>query len=80
MLERIIEKTRYTEMEASHIIKQVLEAVAYLHSKRIVRVFGAVHRRSIVISSRKIFFFLSLEMYFCSLSLLIIIGYLHQTQ
>ena len=67
-------------MEASHIIKQVLEAVAYLHSKRIVRVFGTVHRRSIVISSRKTFFFLALEMYFWSLSLLIIIGYLHQTQ
>ena len=49
LLERIIEKSHYTEMDASHIIKQVLEAVAYLHSKRIVLLLGPVKGRSIVI-------------------------------
>ena len=36
MLQRIMEKSVYTEVDASCIIKQVLEAVAYLHSKHIV--------------------------------------------
>ena len=31
-----MEKSVYTEVDASCIIKQVLEAVAYLHSKHIV--------------------------------------------
>lgn len=37
LLDRIVEKTAYTESDASCIVKQILEAVAYLHSKRIVR-------------------------------------------
>ena len=36
LLDRIVEKTVYTESDASCIVKQILEAVAYLHSKRIV--------------------------------------------
>ena len=36
LLQRIVEKNTYTEVDASCIIKQVLEAVAYLHSKHIV--------------------------------------------
>ena len=35
-MDRIVEKNTYSEIDASCIIKQVLEAVAYLHSKRIV--------------------------------------------
>lgn len=35
-MDRIVEKTVYTESDASCIVKQILEAVAYLHSKRIV--------------------------------------------
>lgn len=36
LLDRIVEKNTYTEIDASRIVKQILEAVAYLHSKRIV--------------------------------------------
>ncbi|KAK8827566.1 hypothetical protein WA577_007113 [Blastocystis sp. JDR] len=36
LLQRIMEKSVYTEVDASCIIKQVLEAVAYLHSKHII--------------------------------------------
>lgn len=36
LLDRIVEKNTYSELDASCIIKQVLEAVSYLHSKRIV--------------------------------------------
>ena len=36
LLDRIVEKNIYSELDASCIIKQVLEAVSYLHSKRIV--------------------------------------------
>ena len=63
LLERIIEKVHYTEMDASHIIKQVLEAVAYLHSKSIVGLTSLVQCRFTVTSSRKTFFFQSLAMY-----------------
>lgn len=68
LLERIIEKVHYTEMDASHIIKQVLEAVAYLHSKNIVGLASLVQCRFTVTSSRKTFFFQSQAMYAFPLS------------
>jgi len=38
LFDRIMEKGSYTERDASHLIKQVLEAVDYMHDK------GIVHR------------------------------------
>ena len=38
MFDRIVEKGSYTEQDASDLIKQILEAVDYLHSQ------GIVHR------------------------------------
>lgn len=38
LFDRIVEKGSYTEKDASHLIRQVLEAVAYMHDK------GVVHR------------------------------------
>ena len=38
LFDRIVQKGSYTEKDASHLIKQVLEAVDYLHGK------GVVHR------------------------------------
>lgn len=48
LFDRIVEKGSYTERDASHLIKQVLEAVDYMHEKGIVhrdlkvRVFDSV--------------------------------------
>ncbi|KAK8801392.1 hypothetical protein WA171_004536 [Blastocystis sp. BT1] len=36
LLDRIVAKNAYNEIDASRIVKQILEAVAYLHSKRII--------------------------------------------
>nr|CAB3227495.1 CaM-K calmodulin-dependent protein kinase homolog [Phallusia mammillata] len=36
LFDRIVEKGSYTEKDASHVITQILDAVAYLHSKDIV--------------------------------------------
>lgn len=36
LFDRIVEKGSYTEKDASKLIAQVLDAVAYLHSKDIV--------------------------------------------
>uniref|UniRef100_H2YPK0 Protein kinase domain-containing protein n=1 Tax=Ciona savignyi TaxID=51511 RepID=H2YPK0_CIOSA len=36
LFDRIVEKGSYTEKDASHLISQVLDAIAYLHSKDIV--------------------------------------------
>ena len=36
LFDRIVEKGSYTEKDASLLISQVLDAVAYLHSKDIV--------------------------------------------
>ncbi|XP_022661481.1 calcium/calmodulin-dependent protein kinase type 1-like isoform X1 [Varroa jacobsoni] len=38
LFDRIVEKGSYTEQDASHLIKQILEAVDYMHSQ------GVVHR------------------------------------
>jgi len=38
LFDRIVEKGSYTERDASHLIRQVLEAVDYMHDK------GIVHR------------------------------------
>lgn len=38
LFDRIMEKGSYTEKDASHLIKQVLEAVDYMHEQ------GIVHR------------------------------------
>ena len=38
MFDRIVEKGSYTEQDASHLIRQILEAVDYMHSQ------GVVHR------------------------------------
>lgn len=38
LFDRIVEKGFYTEMDASRLIRQVLDAVNYLHS------LGIVHR------------------------------------
>jgi len=38
LFDRIVEKGSYTEKDASHLIRQILDAVSYLHSK------GIVHR------------------------------------
>lgn len=38
MFDRIVEKGSYTEKDASHLIRQVLEAVDYMHDQ------GVVHR------------------------------------
>ena len=40
LLDRIVAKNAYNEIDASRIVKQILEAVAYLHSKRIVSFFA----------------------------------------
>ena len=57
LLDRIVEKNTYTEVDASCIIKQVLEAVSYLHSKGIVIILlAALFCRFTVISSQRIFF------------------------
>lgn len=38
LFDRIVEKGSYTEKDASHLIRQVLEAVDFMHEK------GVVHR------------------------------------
>lgn len=38
LFDRIVEKGSYTEKDASYLIKQILEAVDYMHSQ------GVVHR------------------------------------
>lgn len=38
LFDRIVEKGSYTEKDASHLIRQVLEAVHYMHEQ------GVVHR------------------------------------
>jgi calcium/calmodulin-dependent protein kinase I len=38
LFDRIVEKGSYTEKDASHLIRQILEAVDYMHSQ------GVVHR------------------------------------
>lgn len=38
LFDRIVEKGSYTEKDASHLIRQVLEAVDYMHEQ------GVVHR------------------------------------
>ena len=38
LFDRIVEKGSYTEKDASDLIRQILDAVSYLHSK------GIVHR------------------------------------
>lgn len=38
LFDRIVEKGSYTERDASNLIKQILEAVDYMHSQ------GVVHR------------------------------------
>lgn len=38
LFDRIVEKGSYTEKDASHLIRQVLEAVDYMHDQ------GVVHR------------------------------------
>ena len=38
LFDRIVEKGSYTEQDASNLIRQVLQAVDYLHDK------GVVHR------------------------------------
>ena len=64
LLDRIVEKNTYTEVDASCIIKQVLEAVSYLHSKGIVIILlTALGCRFTVTSNRRIFFSRSGVMY-----------------
>lgn len=38
LFDRIVEKGSYTEKDASHLIRQILEAVDYMHEQ------GVVHR------------------------------------
>ena len=80
LLDRIVEKNTYTEVDASHIIKQILEAVSYLHSKGIVIMFVIESsHRFIVISSQKIFFF-QREVMYGLFSFIHMVGYIHQVE
>ena len=36
LFDRIVEKGSYSELDASNLVKQVLEAVAYLHELNII--------------------------------------------
>ena len=49
LLDRIVAKNAYNEIDASRIVKQILEAVAYLHSKRIVSLLIFCYSRFIEI-------------------------------
>lgn len=53
LFDRIVEKGSYTEKDASHLIRQVLEAVDYMHEQ------GVVHRdlkvRTTTTRDRKLF-------------------------
>lgn len=59
LFDRIVEKGSYTEKDASHLIRQILEAVDYMHEQ------GVVHRdlkviflmSNNVIESLNLFFF-----------------------
>lgn len=59
LFDRIVEKGSYTEKDASHLIRQILEAVDYMHEQ------GVVHRdlkviflmSNNVVESLNLFFF-----------------------
>lgn len=48
LFDRIVQKGSYTEIDAAHLIRQVLEAVDYMHEQ------GVVHR-DLKVSSDNIF-------------------------
>jgi calcium/calmodulin-dependent protein kinase I len=50
LFDRICEKGRFTEKDASQTIRQVLEAVDYLHSKNVV------HRGTCLVYSKMLGF------------------------
>lgn len=65
LFDRIVEKGSYTEKDASDLIRQVLEAVGYMHDQGVVHrdlkvwsfaMYDPFHKRKIFFFSPKIFY------------------------